>query len=262
MSKRYMSVAGSFYPGSCGEIERDISTFSDAIEKEIALPFVPKAIIAPHAGYIYSGFTANRAYRLIDTSAVKRVVVIGPSHRALINGASVAIQDAYESPCGDLLIDNAYIRELINRYDFLTFQEDAHSEHSTETQVPFIKHYFNDVKIVEIVFGDIAYQKLVPIIEEALRDEETFVVISTDLSHFYTLKEANELDAICLKAVENMDIDMLDAGCQACGMIGMKAVLQAAKNSGLQSRLIDYRTSYNASGDAGNVVGYLSALFG
>ena len=262
MSKRYMSVAGSFYPGSCGEIEKYISTFNDALEKEIALPFVPKAIIAPHAGYIYSGFSANSAYRLVNTSAVKRVVVIGPSHRVFINGASVAIQEDYESPCGDLPIDRTYSSDLIDRYDFLVFQEDAHREHSTETQVPFIKHYFNDVKIVEIVYGDIAYQKLIPIIEEALRVEETFVVISTDLSHFFTLEKANKLDAICLKAVENIDIRMIDAGCQACGMIGVKALMHAAKNSGLQSRLIDYRTSYDASGDAGSVVGYLSALLG
>lgn len=257
-----MSVAGSFYPGSCGEIERYISTFNNALEKEIALPFVPKAIIAPHAGYIYSGFSANSAYKLIDTSVVKRVVVIGPSHRVFINGASVAIQDDYESPCGNLPIDRIYSRDLIDRYDFLVFQEDAHGEHSTETQVPFIKHYFNNVKIVEIVYGDIAYQKLVPIIEEALHDEETFVVISTDLSHFYTLEEANKLDAICLKAVENIDVATMDAGCQACGMIGVKALMQTAKKSGLQSRLIDYRTSYDAGGDTGSVVGYLSALFG
>ncbi len=262
MSKRYMSVAGSFYPKSCGEIEKHINTFSNALEKEIVLSFVPKAIIAPHAGYIYSGFSANSAYRLVDTSAVKRVIVIGPSHRVFISGASVAMQEDYESPCGDLLIDRTYSRDLIDKYDFLVFQEDAHKEHSTETQVPFIKHYFNDVKIVEIVYGDIAYQKLVPIIEETLRDEDTFVVISTDLSHFYTLEEANKLDAICLKAVENIDVSMMDAGCQACGMIGLKALLQAAKNSGLQSKLIDYRTSYDAGGDADRVVGYLSALFG
>ncbi len=262
MSNRTMSVAGSFYPGSCDEIERYISTFNDALDKEIALPFIPKAIIAPHAGYIYSGFSANSAYRLIDTSAVKRVVVIGPSHRVFINGASVAVQDTYESPCGNLPIDSVYSRDLIDRYDVLGFQEDAHREHSTETQIPFIKHYFNDVKVVEIVYGDIGYQKLVPIIEEALRDEETFIVISTDLSHFYTLEEANKLDAICLKAVESMDINLMDSGCQACGMIGVKAVMQAAINSGLQSRLIDYRTSYDASGDAENVVGYLSALLG
>ncbi|MCK5795040.1 MAG: AmmeMemoRadiSam system protein B [Anaerolineales bacterium] len=262
MSKRTMSVAGSFYPASCSEIERYIRTFNNAVEKEITLPFVPKAMIAPHAGYVYSGFTANSAYRLIDTSAIKKVVVIGPSHRVFINGASVATQDDYASPCGDLPIDRAYSRNLINRYDFLTFREDAHSEHSTETQVPFINHYFNDVKIVEIVYGDIVYQKLVPIIEEALRDEETFVVISTDLSHFYPLEEARKLDSICLKGVENLDIGILDAGCQACGIIGVKAMVQAAKNSGLKSRVIDYRTSYDASGDAGNVVGYLSALFG
>lgn len=262
MSKRTMSVAGSFYPASCKEIKRYIRTFNDAIEKKITLPFVPKAIIAPHAGYVYSGFTANIGYKLIDTSAIKRVVVIGPSHRVFINGASVAMQDEYESPCGDLRIDRPYSRDLINRYDFLTFQDDAHREHSTETQIPFIQHYFNDVKIVEIVYGDIAYQKLIPIIEEALSDDETFMVISTDLSHFYPLEEATTLDTICLKAVEDLDISRLDAGGEACGIIGLKAMIQAAKNNGLQSSVIDYRTSYDASGDADKVVGYLCALLG
>jgi MEMO1 family protein len=103
---------------------------------------------------------------------------------------------------------------------------------------------------------------LVPVIEDALMDEETFVVISTDLSHFYTLEEVNRLDSLCLKAVEKMDLNGLNTGCEACGMIGVKAVISAAKREGMQSRLIDYRTSYDASSDADSVVGYMSVLLG
>jgi len=261
MKNREMSVAGTFYPAQCSEINRYIDTFSKAVKLDTAK--VPaRAIISPHAGYVYSGLTANTAYRLIDVSKIKRVIIIGPSHRVYLKGASVALYENYQTPCADLKMDIEYSKKMIEKYDVLYFDPTAHAEHSTETQVPFIGHYFRDVSLVEIVYGNLDYQSLVPIIENALRDEENFVVISTDLSHFYTLDEANKLDGICLKAVEQMDMQELDRGCEACGMIGVKAVLQASKNQGLKTRLVDYRTSYNASSDASSVVGYMSALIG
>ncbi len=262
MNNRNTSVAGTFYPAQCDEINHYINTFNEAIVNKVHLGFTPKAIISPHAGYVYSGFTANAAYSLIDTRKIKRVFVIGPSHRVYLMGASVALYENYRSPCEDLSIDRAYSQKLIERYPFLSFEPSAHSEHSTETQVPFIQHYFSRVELVEIVYGDIDPRSLALVIEEAFREEETFVVISTDLSHFYTLEEANQLDHLCLKAVENMDLTRLDSGCEACGMLGVKAVLQAAKKEGMQSKLIDYRTSYDASSDSSSVVGYMSVLLG
>jgi len=259
MSSRNMSVAGTFYPSQCSEINRYIDTFNEAI-KAPSHKMSARAVISPHAGYVYSGFTANAAYRLIDTSKIKRVVVIGPSHRVYLNGASVALYDSYSSPCGEMKMDKSYAQALIGQYDALSFEPSAHAEHSTEVQVPFIQHYFGDIELVEIVYGDIDYASLVPIIENALADEENFVVISTDLSHFYTLEDANKLDSICLTAVEQLDLPKLNTGCEACGMIGVKAMLGAAKKLGLQSQLIDYRTSYDASSDATRVVGYMSAL--
>ncbi len=259
MSSRNTSVAGTFYPAQGSEINRYIDTFNGALEGE-RVKVKARAVISPHAGYVYSGFSANAAYSLIDENKIKRVIVIGPSHRVYLQGASVALYDSYASPCADLKIDKEYSEALIRHNEALHFEPAAHSEHSTETQVPFIEHYFGQVSLVEIVYGDIDYRLLVPVIEEALRDEESFVAISTDLSHFYTLDEANRLDSICLNAVENMDLDALSSGCEACGMIGVKAVIQASKNLGLQTKLIDYRTSYDASSDASSVVGYMSAL--
>lgn len=261
MRNREMSVAGSFYPAQCSEIKRYIDTFSKAVKPETT-KVLARAIISPHAGYVYSGFTANAAYGLIDTHKIKRVIVIGPSHRVYLSGGSVALYENYQTPCNDLKMDLEYSQKLIEKYDVLSFDPAAHSEHSTETQVPFIGHYFNDVSLVEIVYGDLDYKNLVPIIESVMEDEENFVVISTDLSHFYTLEEANKLDNICLKAVEEMDMQGLDSGCEACGMIGVKAVLQASKNQGLKTQLVDYRTSYDASSDASRVVGYMSVLIG
>jgi len=261
MKNRMMSVAGTFYPAQCSGINRYIDTFNKAVKLETP-KVLARAIISPHAGYVYSGFTANTAYGMIDTHKIKRVIVIGPSHRVYINGASVALYENYQTPCADLVMDMEYSKKLIEKYEVLSFDPAAHAEHSTETQVPFIGHYFSNVSLVEIVYGDLDYKSLVPIIENALMDEENFVVISTDLSHFYTLEEANKLDNRCLKAVERMDIQGLDTGCEACGMIGVKAVLQASKNQGLKAHLVDYRTSYDASSDASSVVGYMSALIG
>ncbi len=259
MSSRNMSVAGAFYPFECSEIKRYIDTFNEAIKAPVH-KVAAKAVISPHAGYIYSGFTANAAYRLIDTQRIKRVIIIGPSHRVYIPGASVALYDSYRSPCGELMMDRQYAEDLMNRHEGLNFDPSAHAEHSTEVQVPFIEHYFGEVSLVEIVYGDIDHTSLALVIEHVLSDEENFVVISTDLSHFYTLEDANKLDSICLRAVEQMDLPKLNSGCEACGMIGVKAMLYSAKRRGLQSQLVDYRTSYDASSDATRVVGYMSAL--
>lgn len=262
MNSREMSVAGSFYPAQCREMKRYMDSFNHSLKNRVKLEFTPRAIISPHAGYIYSGFTANAAYSLINPAAIKRVIIIGPSHRVYLKGASVALYENYRSPCKEFRIDQAYSKSLIERHDALCFEPSAHMEHSTETQVPFVARYFNDVELVEIVYGDIEFKDLVPVISDALEEEESFVIISTDLSHFYGLKEANMLDTICVKAVEQMSIEKLDLGCEACGMTGVKALMHAAKKAGLQSRVTDYRTSYDASSDASRVVGYMSALLG
>ena len=113
---------------------------------------------------------------------------------------------------------------------------------------------------MEIVYGDIEYTQLIPLIEEVLEDEQNFLVISTDLSHFYTLKEANFLDSICYKSIDEMDSEAMKKGCEACGMIGVKALIEAGVKKGLESKMMDYRTSYDASSDDQSVVGYLSVL--
>jgi len=222
-----------------------------------------RAIIVPHAGYIYSGFTANAAYRLAaGRNDVKRIVVIGPSHRVAIPGASVAQFDTFETPCGTLKMERELSMQLEARYEMLQFFSHAHQEHSTEVQMPFIAHYFPDVPVVEIVYGSMDPKALAIVIEDLLADRSTLLVISTDLSHFYTLEAAGRLDQVCIEAIRSMNISMFDEGCEACGLIGVKAMMLAAKSAGLKSQIVDYRTSADASGDTGRVVGYLSALIG
>ncbi len=252
-----MSVAGSFYPNSCKLIEEYIKEFNRVKVDKIKLQFDPKAIIVPHAGYIYSGFTANLVYKLIDKKKFKRVVILEPSHHFYFKGASVGLYNNYNTPCGAIPIDLEYSEELVKRYKLLIHIDNMHHEHSTEVQAPFIKHYMPKTKIVEIVYGDIDYKDLIPILKNIFDNKDTLLVISSDLSHFHTLEEANRVDSLCIGGIKNLDIRLLNH-CEACGLIGLKAIVSIAQ----KSQVIDYRTSYDRSRDSKSVVGYLSAIIG
>jgi len=262
MRVRETAVAGQFYPASADECEAIFAYYNELLEKHIdktLLSLKSRAVIVPHAGYVYSGFTANIAYRILANSGLKRIVVIGPSHRVYLLGSSVGDFDEFQTPFGDLKCDSRFAKELIQKFN-LKFFPDAHYEHSTEVQMPFIKKYL-DAEVVEVVYGDENPVNLVPVIEYALKDDLTGVVISTDLSHFYDIDKAKELDNICIDAVVKLDPDELHKGCEACGKIGMQAMIMAARNLDLKPLLLDYRTSADASGDSSQVVGYLSVAF-
>lgn len=265
MSTRETAVEGQFYPSNPDEIHAMLEHYNQILDDNLKeddglLHLKPRAVIVPHAGYVYSGFTANIALRLLSNSGAKRIVIIGPSHRVYLTGTSISEFDSYQTPLGALEIDKTLISELKERFD-LPFKPDAHHEHSTEVQTPFVKNYTPKVSVVELVYGDESPQRLSEVIEYLLEDPETAVVISTDLSHYYDIKKANALDSICLDAVKTLNTAELHQGCEACGKIGVEAMLIAAKKSGLRSILLDYRTSADASGDKSQVVGYMSAAF-
>ena len=193
------AVVKEWYGGSCEAVENFIAHFNriidenaDKIKAKEIFSMIPKAIIVPHAGWVYSGFTANFAYRIAANAKPKRVVVIGPSHRFPIRGISVTLEDVYETPCGFLPIDREFSKELIEKFNVSNLEE-VHQEHSTEVQMPFIYHYFGEIPVVELVYGDYDPVQLKDIIEYAINDN-SLVVISTDLSHYYDLKTANALD--------------------------------------------------------------------
>lgn len=265
MSFRNMSVSGSFYPADADEIKKMIEHFNtilashpNTIERFASLR--TNAIIVPHAGWIYSGFTANIAFRILYENKPHTIVVIGPSHRVGFEGVSIANTMFYQTPLGDITINRSLSEDLISAFALPYFPQ-AHHEHSTEVQMPFIKHYFPEVKIIELVYAYAEPSLLEPIIDYCLAQKDTAVVISTDLSHFYPLDRAKELDAICLEAILNENTDTLHQGCEACGMIGVEAMLSVAQKKGLQSVILDYRTSADASGDTSRVVGYASVAF-
>lgn len=265
MSIRTMSVAGSFYPATSDEIIQMIDHFNTILEShpEALKKFDTlsgSAVIVPHAGWIYSGFTANIAYRVLSNNTPKTIVVIGPSHRVGFEGVSISDMETYQTPLGNLEIDHKLVKDLMQNLDISYFPQ-AHHEHSTEVQMPFIKHYFPESKIIELVYAYAESAQIVPIIEYVLNLPDTAIVISTDLSHYYSLEKAKQLDSICLEAIRTENIQELHHGCEACGMIGVEAMLSVAKEKKMEAVLLDYRTSADASGDSARVVGYASAMF-
>ena len=265
MSIRETAVAGQFYPASSEEIDQMISHYNSVLDKHIqnkdVLKTIPRAVIVPHAGYVYSGFTANIAFRLLaNNKKLKSIVIIGPSHRVYVAGTSVSDYDSYQTPLGMIPIDKDLVEKLKHQYN-LSFYPEAHREHSTEVQTPFIKEYMGDISVVELVYGAEEPSNLAKIIGDLLDDPTIGIVISTDLSHYYDIEKAKRLDTICLDAVQKEDPAELHQGCEACGKIGVEAMLIAAKEKHFKPILLDYRTSADASGDESQVVGYMSAAF-
>ena len=263
MSIREAGNCGSFYPCDTKELDKLLAIFNEALDSakgiEDKLKLEPKAIISPHAGYIYSGFSANFAHRVLANKKVKRVVVIGPSHHVYINGISGSFFNRYQTPYGDIEIDVEYLNVLSSEFK-IDFVKEAHKlEHSTETQMPFIAKYQPGVKVIELIYGKTDYKELAKIVKWLLQDCLTSVVISTDLSHFHNLEQANVLDSICLEGIKKLDNSILDIGCEACGIVGVKAAIEAANELNLKSEILDYRTSADVTQDKEKVVSYAAA---
>ena len=260
MSVRKSVVSGSFYPDNKKELLDYFEKFNKTKDDKNSFKNI-NAIIVPHAGYIYSGFTANKAYKIASLNNYKRVVVVGPSHKFWFSGASVCFYNEYETPFGNLKIDLEYSKDLLNKFDFLGFEDECSFEHSTEVQAPFIKYYFGNIDFVEIVYGDIDYFSLEKVFDYILQSKDTLLVVSSDLSHFYSQQDAMKLDLICLNAITNKDLKAFE-NCEACGKVGLEAIIEYSIKNNLQTKLLHYCTSADISNDKTRVVGYTSAIIG
>jgi len=261
---RHMSVSGLFYPGSCTKITDMIRTFDQKANRntdpEKIRTLTPRAIIVPHAGYVYSGYTANIAYRSIAHLDLKRFIVIGPSHKHYFEGISGSFYEAFQTPCGNLPIDSAYLFALSKRFN-IAFVPPAHAkEHSTEVQMPFIQHYFPGHPVIELVYSAISVKRLANIMVALLQNPDNMLVVSSDLSHFHPLQEANRIDHHCTEGIRKLDLAQLKQ-CEACGNTSLQAVTVAARYLKLHSKVLHYTTSAAYSHDTRSVVGYMSALF-
>ncbi len=258
---REMAVAGSFYPRRCIKLQRLFRDFAQKnTTKQIKLQGKPKAILVPHAGYIYSGRCADSAYRIAAHYRYKRIIILGPSHRIYFKGISASYYETLQTPCKTIAVDTPYLIALAKRFP-IGFVPKVHAvEHSTEVQFPFVARYFPDTKAIELIYGDIDTNTLANLIIAIWQNHDTLLVVSSDLSHYYPIEIAKSKDTHCIDAFVQRNPTLLHQGCEACGFKGIEALLLAAAYESSHSYLSCYTTSAEASNDTKRVVGYMSGV--
>jgi AmmeMemoRadiSam system protein B len=218
----------------------------------------PKAIVAPHAGYIYSGPIAATAYRRIEARwpEIERVVLIGPSHRVPLDGLAVAGVDAFATPHGEVPIDRQ-ARDAVAVLPDVVVDDVPHAdEHSLEVHLPFLQHLLTRPwSVVPIVVGRAPALEVADVLASVWGGPETLVVVSTDLSHYHDYPTAAALDRRTADAIVAREVDKIDPA-DACGAHPLRGLLELTRRAGLEVELLDLRSSGDTAGDRTKVVGY------
>ena len=251
---RQPAVSGAFYPAQPEQLQEMINGF---LNKAEITAKVPKAMIVPHAGYIYSGEIAASAYTRLKAGAdkIKRVVVVGPSHRVGFRGLAVSHAQFFNTPLGKIPLDMAAIEKLLT-LPFVQYIDEAHfMEHSLEVQLPFLQTVLNDFTLIPIVAGDASAAQVAQVLELFYDDPETVVVISSDLSHYHDYATAQRLDKETSDKIEKLQYQQLEQE-SACGRVPVSGLLALAQKKSLQVKNIDLRNSGDTAGDKKRVVGY------
>lgn len=257
-------MAGRFYPDDPGALEAMVRGFLEDARRpsgsRAAAPPIPDrppvALVAPHAGYDYSGPVAGSAYALVEESrgSVRRVVLIGPSHHVAFRGLALPGCDAFDTPLGQHSVDAAGIAAMHESPVAGNYEEAHRHEHCLEVQLPFLRVALGPVAIVPVVTGDASPSEIADALHWAWTPD-TLVVVSSDLSHYLTYDQARSTDRRTADAVERVDGPALRSH-DACGVVALKGVLEAARRRGLVVRCVDLRNSGDTSGSRGRVVGY------
>ncbi len=258
-SVRAPAVSGTFYPADAVKLQDMVNGFMQQARQE-GEP--PKAIIAPHAGYIYSGPVAASAYKRLEDHAerVTRVALVGPSHRVGFNGMAAPDVDYFETPLGRVSIDQNTIADLLD-LPWVRRLERAHAlEHSLEVQLPFLQTVLGEFRLVPLVVGDAGVSEVAQVIERLWGGDETLIVISSDLSHYLDYNAARAIDALTSKAIEEMRDQDVDYD-QACGALSVRGLLRVAKQHKLHCETVDLRSSGDTAGSRDSVVGYGAYVF-
>ena len=263
-------IAGSWYPGDPSVLRKDIQNYFKAVP-DLALEGEIVALIAPHAGYIYSGQVAAYAYKLICGKKYDAVVVIGPSHRVAFSGVSIYSRGGYETPLGVVSVNKSLAEAIKDLNEIIKEMPAAHlQEHSLEIQLPFLQVALGEFSFVPLVMGDQSEntcRKLAAAIHQAAGGRKILIVASSDLSHFHDYNTAKKLDEVILRHLKESDaaglMETLTGGtAEACGGGPMVVAMLAARMFGAnKAHLLKYANSGDVTGDKSSVGGYASAAY-
>lgn len=256
---RQPAVCGSFYPQDPSTLRHSITKFL-ASAKSVST--VPKAIIAPHAGYIYSGPVAASAYASLKNldSPIQRVVLIGPSHRVGFEGLALSSATFYSTPLGNIPIDLTG-QESILDLPFVQVNDQAHAqEHSLEVHLPFLQEILGAFCLIPVVAGSATAEQVAELLNNLWGGSETLIVVSSDLSHYHDYSTARTMDSLTSQAIEAFAWQQLDDQ-SACGRVPVSGLLCVAEKRGMHVETVDLRNSGDTAGSREQVVGYGAYLF-
>lgn len=249
------AVAGLFYPGEPMELRDAVSDYL-AQSPAVAAEPRPKALIVPHAGYIYSGGIAAAAYSQIAhrRSEIRRVVLIGPSHRVYLQGMAVPTAEAFRTPLGVVPIDRELKARVLAHSQVIEADEPHANEHCLEVQLPFLQALLDDFALLPVALGSVSPATVASMLGEVWGGDETLVLVSSDLSHYLPYDAARELDSMTINAILHFDTQL--TGEQACGCTGINGLSYLARQRGLSIAEIARCNSGDTAGDRHRVVGY------
>ena len=259
VSVRPPAVAGLFYPGEQGALARDLRKMLGAAAVET--PAVPKALIVPHAGYVYSGPIAAKAYARLapSRSTIRRVVLLGPTHRVAVRGLALPGVERFATPLGTVELDIEAI-ELLRGLPQVVVSDQAHAlEHSLEVHLPFLQTVLDEFKLVPLAVGDAEADEVAAVLDALWGGPETLIVVSSDLSHYLTYAQAQRVDRATSDAILALRTDIDHE--QACGATPVCGLALTAQRKGLKAELLDLRNSGDTAGDKSRVVGYGAFAF-
>jgi AmmeMemoRadiSam system protein B len=255
MDIRRPSVAGLFYPADPQRLHRDITRYLNDAE---GLPARrPKAIISPHAGYVYSGPVAAYGYAAIRPFAagIRRVVLLAPAHRLPFRGLAVPSAGVFRTPLGDIAIDTKAVEAALQQAGVQLLDRAFDDEHAIEVQLPFLQEVLDEFSLVPIVVGMAEDTEVAGVLRALWGGDETLVIISSDLSHYLDYETAQRHDQQTRKAIEDMRPEAL-GGHDACGYLPLRGLLKVALDKGLRVETLDMRNSGDTAGPRDRVVGY------
>jgi MEMO1 family protein len=254
------AVAGHFYPADPDVLRRDVRQFVSAADPDLTRQ--PKALIAPHAGYVYSGPTAGVAYAQLAQVAdqISRVVLLAPSHRVGFQGIAYSSADIFRTPLGDVEVDQNALAQIEDMAETHLLDRAFPNEHSLEVHLPFLQEMLGDFRIIPLLVGDVDPAAVADILERLWGGPETLIVVSSDLSHYLDYETARRLDAETSNAIENLKPENLSHN-HACGRTPVSGLLLAAQRRHLRATTLDLRNSGDTAGPRDQVVGYGAYAF-
>lgn len=259
-SIRPAAVAGQFYPADERVLRTQLGEMlTAAVPLESVVP--PKAVIVPHAGYVYSGSVAATAYAGLASlrDQIERVVLLGPNHRLAVDGFALPAAQAFATPLGAVTVDRPSWLALQQRADVIVDDRPHAYEHCLEVQLPFLQTVFDHFTLLPMLVGDASTEAVAEVLESLWGGPETLIVISSDLSHYHPYHQAQRKDHATIEHILGLRADLSHD--QACGATPVNGLIQCARRHHLQAHLLDLRNSGDTAGDRNRVVGYASIAF-